>query len=100
MNVTTYFKHSSSPPGTFSVLLANPNLLLKEKMTAMLSREAGRISASDVIVPVSENIVVDSSLINVIHQLVVSHSQSILVTNKRKPVEILRLSGVFQGSSQ
>ena len=61
-----------------------------------LCRRAARIRAKDAMVPVSERIDENESLVAAIHRLVVSHLQSLLVTREGKTVGILRLSDVFQ----
>ena len=47
-------------------------------------------------VPISESIDENESLSVAIHQLVVSHVQSLTVTREGKTIGVLRLSDVFQ----
>jgi CBS domain-containing protein len=61
-----------------------------------LCRRAARIKAKDAMVPISESIDENESLVAAIHQLVVSHVHSLLVTRDGKTIGILRLSDVFQ----
>lgn len=64
-------------------------------LSALCKRAAG-VKAKDAMVPVAESIDEDESLVAAIHQLVVSHVQSLLVTRNRAIVGILRLSDVFE----
>ena len=75
---------------------------LEESLTGFLGslqalcKRASRIKAKDAMVPVGESIDENESLVFAIHQFVVSHAQSILVTRKGKIVGTLRLSDAFE----
>jgi predicted transcriptional regulator len=60
-----------------------------------MCRAAARIKAEDAMVPVRESIDEDMPLIEAVHQMVLKHVQSILVTRKEEVVGILRQSDVF-----
>ena len=61
-----------------------------------LCKNASRIKAKDAMVPVVESIDENTPLVNAVHQFVVTHAQTILVTRGAKTVGILRLCDVFQ----
>jgi len=61
-----------------------------------LCASAGRIRARDAMVPIEVSIDEDASLTAAIHELVVSHAQSMLVTRGGEVVGILRMSDVFE----
>lgn len=61
-----------------------------------MCRATGKIKARDAMVPVNESIDEDMPLTDAIHQMVLSHALSILVTRENRVVGILRQSDVFQ----
>jgi CBS domain-containing protein len=61
-----------------------------------LCEKASRIKAKAAMVPAGESIDASALLIEAIHQLVVTHVQSLPVTRGEKTVGILRLSDVFE----
>ena len=61
-----------------------------------LCRRASGVKAKEAMVPAGESIDQDASLVSAIHQLVVSHANSMLVTHDGRTVGILRLSDVFE----
>lgn len=61
-----------------------------------LCKRAAKIKAKDAMVPISESIDENEPLGVAIHQLVVSHAQSLLVTRDCVTIGILRLSDVFK----
>jgi len=61
-----------------------------------MCRAAARIKAEDAMVPVRESIDEDAPLTEAIHQRVLKHAQSMLVTRDGDGVGILRQSDVFQ----
>lgn len=58
--------------------------------------EAARIKARDAMVPIEISIDEEASLTQAIHELVISHAQSMLVIRNGTAVGILRLSDVFE----
>ena len=88
----------------FSKANINPDYVsdMEESLTGFISslstlcRRAAGIKAKDAMVPVSESIDENESLVAAIHQLVASHVQSVLVTREGKTIGILRLSDVFE----
>jgi CBS domain-containing protein len=60
-----------------------------------MCRAAAKIKARDAMVPVGESIDEDIPITEAIHQMVIRHVQSILVTRKGEVVGILRQSDVF-----
>ncbi len=61
-----------------------------------LCRAAARVKAKDAMVPVGEAIDEDAPLTDTIHEMVLKHTQSLLVTRKGRVIGILRLSDVFE----
>ncbi|MFH1755876.1 MAG: CBS domain-containing protein [Candidatus Latescibacterota bacterium] len=61
-----------------------------------MCRAAAKLKARDAMVPVGESIDENMPLTDGIHQMVVKHALSILVTRKGEVVGILRQSDVFQ----
>lgn len=61
-----------------------------------MCRAAAKIEAREAMVPVGESIDEDMLLTEAIHQMVIRHVQSILVTRNGEVVGILRQSDVFQ----
>ena len=61
-----------------------------------MCRTAARIKAQDAMVPVRESIDEDMLLTEAIHQMVMKHVQSVLVTREGEVTGILRQSDVFQ----
>ncbi|MDJ0765517.1 MAG: CBS domain-containing protein [Myxococcota bacterium] len=64
-------------------------------LTALCKRASG-IKAKDAMVPMTESIDEEESLLVAVHQFVVSHAQSMLVTRECRSVGTLRLSDVFE----
>lgn len=62
----------------------------------VMCREAAHLKVKDAMVPVDESIDEDEPLAAAVHQLVISHVQSMLVTRAGRTVGILRLSDVFE----
>ena len=75
---------------------------LEESLTGFLGslsslcKRASGIKVKEAMVSVGESIDENESLVVAIHQFVVSHAQSILVTREGKIVGTLRLSDVFE----
>lgn len=61
-----------------------------------LCATAAEVRAAEAMVPIEVSIDQDASLSEAIHELVVSHAQSMLVTRGGKAVGILRMSDVFE----
>lgn len=63
---------------------------------SLMCSEAARTRARDAMVPINESIDEDAPLAEAIHEMVLHHAQSMLVTRGGEVVGILRLSDVFQ----
>jgi CBS domain-containing protein len=63
---------------------------------ALMCAEAAKTKARDAMVPVNESIDEEASIADAVHELVIHHVQSMVVTRDGEVVGILRLSDVFQ----
>jgi CBS domain-containing protein len=63
---------------------------------SLMCAEAAKTKARDAMVPVNESIDEDATLATAVHEMVLHHVQSMVVTRNDEVVGILRLSDVFQ----